>query len=429
MNKSVNKGNTILVHGPASVTLVKGKTSVLGAPLKIGKKVIVRLGKTIPFEADCDSTYDIILGETAEVEEVPGSTIPESWKQASKEVLTYKKPCTVMVIGDVDSGKTTFCTFLANMALKKKLKTVIVDADLGQSELGPPTTLAMGLINYPLIDLFTVKSKKIHFVGSTSPSGVTDRVIQGLTRMKMDYCKEGADFAIVNTDGWVEGENAKKYKILMVETIQPRVVIGIQHEHEIEPILSSLDKIKDIKVLRLTTSAAVRKRNREERKKLRAQGYRKYLRGGKLRVLPINWMNFEYTYLGSGKVPPLERVRELEAKLSCKILYCEEAPHFVLLILGKREGGFNENNFKFVDGKIEKEKCVFFEGDEKGVLVALLDNQREFHGLGILHDIDYQRRALRIYTPYRGKVAIIQFGKIKLNRYGTEIGTTNTISI
>ena len=47
MKHVVKKGTTLLVDGPASVSLLSGKISVLGAPLHISEKLVVRGRKTV----------------------------------------------------------------------------------------------------------------------------------------------------------------------------------------------------------------------------------------------------------------------------------------------------------------------------------------------------------------------------------------------
>ena len=56
----------------------------------------------------------------------------------------------VVVIGESDTGKTTLVTALANAAFARGFGVGIVDADLGQSEIGPPTTIGLGRVRGPL---------------------------------------------------------------------------------------------------------------------------------------------------------------------------------------------------------------------------------------------------------------------------------------
>lgn len=169
MKRDVEKGKTLLVDGPASVSLISGEAAILGAVLRSGEKIVIREGKRIPFEVRKKASFDLMLGEDASVEETDGSTIPQSWESASKEILSHKKPVKVMVMGDVDSGKTSFCTYLLNLALKKGWKTAIIDGDLGQSDIGPPSTIGFSHVTAPLKDPFEIEAENAYFVGLTSP--------------------------------------------------------------------------------------------------------------------------------------------------------------------------------------------------------------------------------------------------------------------
>ena len=77
---------------------------------------------------------------------------------------------------------------------------------------------------------------------------------------------------------------------------------------------------------------------------------------------------------------------------------------------------------------IDKAIKVLWEGDEKGLLVGLLDNQNHFLGIGILDQVDYKRKILKIYTPVKMKISSLIFGHVKLNRNFQEIGLSTIYS-
>jgi polynucleotide 5'-kinase involved in rRNA processing len=83
-----------------------------------GHRVVVRVGKRLPFMVAQDSVFEVALGAAGAVVEVEGDTVPASWLQAFESAVGFeKKPLTVMVVGSVDSGKTSFCTYLSNRLL------------------------------------------------------------------------------------------------------------------------------------------------------------------------------------------------------------------------------------------------------------------------------------------------------------------------
>jgi polynucleotide 5'-hydroxyl-kinase GRC3/NOL9 len=364
MKRNVAKGKTLLVDGPASVTLLSGEVEVLNGSLAVGEKVIIRDGKRLFFEVDENAMFDLKLGENASVEEVDGTTIPSSWENASKEAVSHGKPVTVMVMGKVDSGKTSFCTYLANRALKEKFKVAIIDGDLGQSDIGPPSTIGFSHITKPIKDLFEIEAENACFIGVTTPSLAVSKVIKELATLKNKVLEASVDFLIVNTDGWVEGEDAVKYKVQLAEKAAPDIVVGIQRADELTPLLSELKET--MKVIAIDSPLVIRKRSREKRKILRELGYKKYLRNARVQL-------------------------------------------------------FQLSHVKIKDALTNGRESLTEEQMEKGLLVALQDEWLNFLGIGILYGIDFERGLMKAYTPVGGNVSSILVGKVKLNKEGREL--------
>lgn len=418
MKHAVEKGKTLLVDGPSSVTVLSGEARVLGAPLKIGERFVIREGKRIPFEVVKKSMFDLVLSENISFEEIDGSTIPSSWENVSKEIMYEGKLLIVMVIGDVDSGKTSFCTYLANKALEKNLKIAVIDADLGQSDVGPPATIGFSCIVTPVKDLFEVEAKSACFVGLTSPSGVSEKVIEKLSFLKTIALKnDKVDLLILNTDGWVDGEEAAVYKIKLVEKIAPDIVVGIQRENELSPILTAL---KGRKVFSVNSPSVIRARDREKRKILRELSYKKYLKDAKIQSFPLNWINVEGAFFKT-KNHPAESLKKLSAMLETYPVYFEETPTSVFLVLKKGQW-IDEDLVRKIESKCGKRTKIVREGDEEGLLVAFQDSDGRFLGIGIIRSVDYRRLVMKVYTPVYKNVATILVGQIKLDEKGREIG-------
>jgi len=421
MKVEVEAGKTLLVDGPASVDVISGKVEVLAAPIKKGKRVVIRHGKRLPFEAKSNASFEIMLGEGASYEEVEGSTIPENWTKTVGEIVSEAKaanPFTVMVMGEVDSGKTSFCTSLANMAIKEKLKVAVIDGDLGQSDIGPPSTIGYSILDKCVKDLFDVDAENAYFIGLTSPGAATTKVIEGLSKLKDEVTKRKAELIIINTDGWIEGEDAASYKLRLVESLKPQVVVGIQQSDELLHILTG---IGNAKVYTVDSPSAIKKRDREKRRILRELSYKKYLRGGKIQSFLISWINLEGTLLGKGIQPSRERMRQIESILGVKPWYCEETQRTLIIVLGRNKW-VPEENIRKLEEATKKRIKIFREGEESGLIVSLKDINGKFLGIGILQGIDYRRRAIKIYTPVNKGIHTVRIGQVKLDREGKELG-------
>jgi polynucleotide 5'-hydroxyl-kinase GRC3/NOL9 len=196
-------------------------------------------------------------------------------------------------------------------------------------------------------------------VGFTSPSEAVDKTVGGMRLMKQEILDKTADFIVVNTDGWVEGEEAVAYKSRLTEEINPDVVFCIQQNDELAPLLVALAKFRKSMV---ESPLAVRQRSREKRRDLRELGYIKYLVNAKVQT----WLLKFFAIEGQGSTQAGQTW-------------------------------------------------------EEGLLLGLYDAQRKFLGIGVLRKVDYVRNALKIFTSASTRPASIAFGKVRLNENLKEI--------
>ena len=418
MKRTVEAGKTLLVDGPASVTLLAGDVEILGAKFKTGLKMVIRESKRVPFYVHAKAEFDVLAGEKAAANEVEGSTVPQSWKTAVGTVLANEsKPVIVMIVGAVDVGKTSFCAYLANMALREKRRVAVVDADLGQSDLGPPSSIGSCRITKPVRDLFEIGAEDICFIGATSPSGASSEVIDGIAEMTEKTLERGVDLLIVNTDGWVEGEDAVRYKLALAKRIKPSMLIGIQEQNELTFLLGALTEIQNIAV---ESSPAVRKRDREERKLLRELGYKRYLKGAAVQSFPLSWVRVSGVPFGSGVPPSRNRLEKIVEQIGTTPLYCEETPSSIFIALSKEQWA-DEEIAKTLEGTLNKKVKIVWEGDEEGLLVALQDKDDNFLGIGVIEELDYERLVLKVCSSVRKGITSIHVGQVKLDRSGKEL--------
>ena len=68
---------------------------------------------------------------------------PKEW-YALLDVLEREKGIAI-ILGATDTGKSTLAKFLITHLCKQGLKVALVDADIGQSFLGPPTTIGLAV--------------------------------------------------------------------------------------------------------------------------------------------------------------------------------------------------------------------------------------------------------------------------------------------
>ncbi len=420
MNRIVEKGRTLLVDGPASVTVSSGKVTVFGLMINVTSKVVIREGKRLPFEVKETASLEISAGESAFVEEVDGSTIPESWINAVQELLNVQtRPASAMILGSLDSGKSSFCTYLINRLLEEKKRVVILDGDLGQSDVGPPSTVAYAPVVKPITDLFNLHAKNAFFIGETSPGNVTEKVVQALSLLRKEALASDLDFLIINTDGWTEGEYAVAYKLKLVKELGPHVMFFIQQKDELGPMLTADYDAKKVIVDSPTT---VRQRDLEKRKGLRELGYKKYLRNPRVQSLSLSWVKVEgnESFILNKSHMNARDANKICELLGMKPLQMAEFSGRLGMIIGRRRW-ISSDNIKKVEEFTKKKVAVTRKGDEEGLLAAMYNDKRKFLGIGVVQEIDYVRRTVKVCTPVSEEVAVLALGKVKLDKNMKEI--------
>ncbi|MEM2103491.1 MAG: Clp1/GlmU family protein [Candidatus Bathyarchaeia archaeon] len=422
MNLTADAGKTLLVDGPASVTLVSGRVEVFGYMLKQTEKVVIRDGKRMPFAVKEKATFELALGENSKVEEVEGDTIPQSWIEASEKLASSKtRPATAVVLGTVDSGKTSFCTYLINRLLSNGQRVAIIDGDIGQSDIGPPCTIAYALPSKPVTDLFNLEADNAYFVGVTSPSKSVEKTISGLVSLKNEVFSIKPDFIIVNTDGWVYGEEAVNYKVKLVEKISPDQIFCIQQDEILTPLSSSL---KNFEIVTIDSPPAIKQRSREKRRNLRELGYIKYLKNAKVQSIPISWVKIE-----SGELVDLNKAfvaakneKEICSLLGFKPLHTAEFKDKICVV-ASRGSWVDFEKIRKTEETLGKKVTVTWKGDEEGLLTALYNEARKFLGIGVVREIDYGRKIMKILTPVSSAISTVTTGKVRLDKNLKEIIT------
>jgi polynucleotide 5'-hydroxyl-kinase GRC3/NOL9 len=271
--------NTLLIRGPATIELLEGHASILAAPLQPNRRTLIVNQKQLPIEAESETVLEINLRKPERFFEIEGSTIPPSWKIAADALLDIKEG-KVMVIGATDVGKSTLCVYLTNQLIAHGCSVRVVDADIGQTDLGPPTTIGNALPRRPITSLSDLTPAATLFIGHTSPNRVESKLIDGVQELSND--REGT-VTIVNTDGWVSEPDAILFKTRMIASLKPNFVLGLAKGNELQPILVS----SRAESMNVDAAKQVLARSRSNRREIRTAGYRRSLEGARVRSIPL----------------------------------------------------------------------------------------------------------------------------------------------
>jgi polynucleotide 5'-hydroxyl-kinase GRC3/NOL9 len=240
----------------------------------------------------------------------------------------------------------------------------LVDADIGQSFLGPPTTIGFSVFKSDPNWEVVLSPPEIFFVGSTTPEGHFPNHLKGIKRMLDKALSSIADVIIVDTTGFILGEAGKELKRRKIELLSPKFLIPLQKSTEIEPLLEPYQGKSLYKILRLPLSNQVRPKDMEERKINRANKFQDYFKHASSQELAIENVQMEGEVLDpNGEVLP---------------------PDWALRI--------------------------------SGLLIGLKDDNDETLALGVTRNYFEEKKVLRVSTPLREmeRVKTIQLSSQKV---------------
>lgn len=201
---------------------------------------------------------------------------------------------TAVLLGGLDSGKTTLARAMLERALAAGRPSAYLDADVGQKTVGPPATVTMKLLRTPddLSSPTLVDADSMSFVGSTTPEGHLLSVVTSVARLYRRARETGADFVVVDTSGLVSGIYGQILKYHKIEMLEPDLVVGLQRGEELQPLLGVIQRFFGADVVPLPLVPGVRSTTVEQRAENREAAMRRYFSGElhRWRVKPTVFM-------------------------------------------------------------------------------------------------------------------------------------------
>jgi len=287
---------------------------------------------------------------------------PKEWFELL-DVLEEGKGIAIL-LGATDTGKSTLAQFLISHLCRRGLKVGLVDADIGQSFLGPPATIGLSVFkSHPDWEVI-LSPPEIFFVGSTTPEGHFPIHLKGVKRMVDKVTSYGPDVILVDTTGFVSGEGGRELKREKIDLVCPRFILALQKDDEIEPILEQYKENALYKIFRLPLSEQVRAKSIEERRTNRTNKFRNYFKYSAVQELATEGVQIEGEVLDpSGALLPLDWALRIN-----------------------------------------------------GLLIGLKDENDDTLALGLIRNYSEEKKVLRVFTPLQEiqKVKIVQLSSLRL---------------
>ena len=302
--------------------------------------------------------------------------LPHGWIQACEALAG--NPGIAVVIGASDSGKTTWVGAAARQLVQAgKLPAAIVDADVGQSTIGPPTTVALAVLQENLTSDFRIDGlpwQGLFFVGAVSPPGHLLQILVGTRRLVDIAIRSGAGTVLVDTTGLIDQGPGFQLKLRKIELLGPRHLVALQRGKELEPLLAVVAGRPGLRIHRLEVSPSARARTLAERARYRADRFAAYFVGA--------------------------HALALETKQ---------------LVILAPPGGRSRVKTGVVSPLLQP--SALRREDLNGLLVGLNDSANETLGLGVFEEVSQDSRQISIRTPLAGTagIRILQLGNVYLD--------------
>lgn len=256
-----------------------------------------------------------------------------------------------MLIGGLDTGKTTLAMTAVRAALASGKTPVVVDADVGNSTIGPPACVGMKVFR-SVEDIERIHEPDgLQFVGTVTPSRLVLQHVVA-TAVMVEKARRLGDIVIIDTSAVASGVAGETLKYHKTELCRPEKIIALQRGGEMEPVVGMLRRFLGAEVTTAPTDPGLMPMSPDGRAKKRADGF------------------------AAALVPPLERWKVRPT------VFAPTLP--VGLNLGRLDG----------------------------VLVGVQDSVGECLGLGVL---DHHEDGLRVMTNVGEGMTGLRLGSMRLD--------------
>jgi polynucleotide 5'-hydroxyl-kinase GRC3/NOL9 len=204
-------------------------------------------------------------------------------QQLLSKDLIQKGIC--LILGASDTGKTTLAEVLAKH-LAKHQPVGIIDADIGQSHVGPPATVGWAVVDNPLVRAEPAGARQINFskltvggisfVGDVTPVGHLLQLTAAITQC-VQQVSEAVELIIIDTPGFIYGSAAAALWWAVQRILKPKLILAVQRGDELNYILSGL-RFFDLQLELVKSSPQIPVKSLQNRQNYRRSQFISYFR-------------------------------------------------------------------------------------------------------------------------------------------------------
>jgi polynucleotide 5'-hydroxyl-kinase GRC3/NOL9 len=259
--------------------------------------------------------------------------IPTEWTPGLEALRDLPDGGTVLLIGGTDRGKTTFTALVARALAAEWEKIAVIDADIGQSEIGPPGNVGVAWAIPDATKLHDLKPAAVFFVGAFAPVSVALEQVVAVTQAVQWARARGAQRILIDTTGFISGPGARRLKAAKAQATQPNLVLGIAKDGELDGLLAVTGAVSGAKTLLLSVPEAVGRKSTTLRQTRRLARLSQALIKAREVTLPLSQVATVGATLGTGDKIPLHLVQWAGNALRLPAVYAEKSEGTLTLFL------------------------------------------------------------------------------------------------
>ncbi len=201
-----------------------------------------------------------------------------------------------LILGDVDTGKTTLATAIAGR-LAAGGPVGVIDADVGQSHIGPPAAIGWAVVEKSEVDFSRLTPRGISFVGDVTPVGHLLQFTEALTQC-VGRLRGIVGHIIIDTPGFIAGPAATALWWTVQRILQPKLIVAVQRDNELSDILAGLRNL-DSQIELLKPHPGIPAKSSQARRSHRQSQFRKYFQDSRLHTLTLSKTTIQTTRTAS----------------------------------------------------------------------------------------------------------------------------------
>ena len=325
----------------------------------------------------------------------------------------------ILFIGATDTGKTTLCAAVARAAFAAGRRVAIVDADPGQSEIGPPTTVGLGIPAAPFARLSDLRPHALAFVGSPSPlPGLLEWAI-GTRRLVACAVDREADLILVDLPGMISPPFGVRLHLALIDAIRPKTCLLLERQAELRAIRRGISS--SVATIPIPVSPAAHAKTVVVRRLRRASRWTNYFEGARSIDFGVDsgTLSGGQFFVGAALLP--SAMAALQQNVVTRILYVERGDDAIRIMTATPP---SVDDLTAMAKRFGRRKVLCLDAHRlKGLVVGLNDSRGDTLALGLVERIDFLRRVVTFSTPWRSPEAIcgIVWGLTRVGTGGVEL--------